>query len=98
MSAQHHIPDPPPITDAMSQHATGTSFHDLLGETVTVVYNVPDSDRDEVLLQTESDRTFLVSCDPSVYGDEFAWQTCIYDATDTEAGKVMRTLAPGEWL
>lgn len=106
---QHTITDPPPITDGMTQGAVGISFYYLVGVAIKTVYNVPDSDRSEVLLHTEDGRTFLVSCDPNVYDDEGLrlppeevakrdWQVYIADATDTEAGKAIRNLEPGEWL
>jgi hypothetical protein len=107
--SQHDIPDPPQITDRMTEHAPGTSAYDFVGERVVTVYNIPDSDRDEVLLHMESGRTFLVSCDPVVLDDngvplppedrgKGGWEVCFYDATNTEAGKVMATLEHGEWL
>jgi hypothetical protein len=109
-SGQHTIDrEDPPIREAMTQYGVGCSAFDLLGETVVTVYNVPDSDREEILLYTESGRTFNLSTDPNIYDDEGlrvdeavwkdrAWLVTLYDATDTEAGRIMPTLAQGEWL
>lgn len=103
MTVQHTIPDPPPITDRMTQYGRGTSSYDFVGETITTAYDIPDSDREETLLRCESGLVILVSCDPGYEEDlikrtDDRWEVVLYDATDTEAGKVMQTLEHGQWL
>lgn len=55
----HPIPDPPPITDAMTQYADGCDARDLLG-TVTTAYEIPDSDRRETLLRFDDGRVVQI--------------------------------------
>jgi hypothetical protein len=104
---QHRINrDNPPITDAMtSGHegwAHGTGMHALIGRTVVTAYDVPDSDRGESLLLLDNGTVLLVSCDPG-YDDNDqrtpdAWECCMYDATDTQAGRAIKELDTGHWL
>jgi len=101
---QHRIPDPPPITDRMTDGSLGTSGHDFVGETITTTYEIPDSDRGEILLRCASGKVLALSTDPG-YNDDLAmsrnearWEFFAYDATDTPAGRAMRDLEPGEWL
>lgn len=103
MARQRHIPDPPPIVDAMTTGATGANGHDLVGRTILTTYAIPDSDRGELLLLLDNGRVILMSCDPG-YEDDYAtrtpdkWESYLADATDTPAGAAMKLLEPGEWL
>ena len=105
MSKQHEIPaDNPPIVDAMTSGAIGASGIDFIGETITTAYEIPDSDRSEILLRCSSGKVFCLSTDPG-YNDDAAvsrnherWELVLYDATDTPAGRAMQDLAPGDWL
>jgi hypothetical protein len=101
---QHRIPSPPPITEAMCDHALGCDERIFLGRTVAVTYAVPDSDRGEVLLRLDNGWVVEMSCDPS-WGDddprrerEPVWSSCLYDATDTPAGRAMQKLGEGQWI
>jgi hypothetical protein len=101
---QRQITDPPPITDGMTRGATGATGHDFVGQTITTTYQIPDSDRGEILLRCASGRVLLLSTDPG-YNDDLAvsrnherWEFFVYDATDSEAGRAMQKLEPGEWL
>lgn len=103
IEAQRRIPVPPPITDGMTTGALGASGIDFIGETITTSYEIPDSDRGEILLRCASGRVFCLSTDPG-YNDDLAvsrnesrWEFFAYDATDTEAGRAMQELEPGEW-
>lgn len=99
----YSIPSPPPITDAMTTGATGADASDLIGHAVVTTYDVPDSDRREVLLLLDNGRVYELSTDPG-YNDDLAvsrnherWEFFMYDATDTPAGDAMKKLAPGRW-
>lgn len=100
---QHRIPDPPPITDRMTDGSHGASSYDLVGRRVVVAYDIPDSDRDETLLRMDDGSVLLLSCDPGY--DELGvsrtpehWETCMYDATDSPAGRAIQDLEEGHWL
>lgn len=89
---------PEPITDAMTAHAAGMGAVELRGARILDVVEVEDSDRDEVLLTLDDGRVVMLSCDPG-YGDPDCitrtpdrWEVCLYDATDTEAGRRLTSL------
>lgn len=94
----------PPITDRMTTGGQGATGGDFVGETITTSYEIPDSDRGEILLRCASGRVLCLSTDPG-YNDDVAvsrnherWEVFVYDSTDTEAGRAMQHLEPGEWL
>lgn len=93
--------DNPPITDGMTQNAVGTSSHDLVGETIVTAYDIPDSDESTLLL-CESGRVLLIFTDMGYNDDDTRnstrWDVCFADATDTEAGRAIVDLEPGQWL
>lgn len=104
---QFRIPEPAPITDRDTQGGRGLLPVDLIGEVVRIVYEIPDSDRDEVLIGFESGRTICISTDPQ-YRESFGqgigprdtglWEVVLYDQEDTEAEKKLRELKGGHWL
>lgn len=101
---QHTIPkDHPPITDDMTGLALGAHSLDLVDARVVTAYDIPDSDRRESLLLLDNGRVILVSCDPG-YDDDLIqrtpdrWEVVFYDATDTDAGRAIKDLEPGQWL
>ena|ERR1700758_1613772 len=99
---QHEITPDTTISDAMTTGAQGTSMIVALGKHLDLVYHVPDSDRDEFLLRFVDGPVLLVGCDPGYDENDRRtnerWEVYVADATDTEAGKALRFLDPGEWL
>jgi hypothetical protein len=99
---QHEITDATRITDEMTAMAHGTSMLDAVGKVLDLVYQIPDSDRAEFLLRFVDGPVLLVSCDPGYDENDRRtnehWDVYVADASDTEAGKAIRYLDPGEWL
>lgn len=99
----HKIDANTTITDEMTTGALGASIAQFIGKTIDLTYEIPDSDRGEVLVRFTDGTSMGVSCDPG-YDDELVrrtpdrWETVIYDTTDTVAGKAIRGLDPGYWL
>jgi len=99
---QHSIPkDNPPITEAMTQGAGGASPHALVQRTIVTAYTIP-GDGDDVLLLLDNGRTIGFGVDIGYRADYSrnpdVHEVFVYDATDTEAGRMMREIDPGEWL
>jgi hypothetical protein len=90
------------ISDEMSSGAIGASLAQFIGKTIDLVYEVPDSDRGEVLVRFTDGTSIEVSCDPG-YDEDLVrrtpehWDVCVYDTTETEAGEALRHLPPGHW-
>lgn len=89
------------ITDRMLDMAGGADEQWLVGETITAVYPVVDSDRAEFVIVCESGKVYGVSCDPirddpengyapypSEEWGQHGWEVVMYDCTDVEAGRV----------
>lgn len=103
----HRIDASTTITDEMTTGATGADGQDLAGRTITTVYEVPDSDRGEILLALDNGKVYVISTDPVTHDDggtrlppeEWGdqWETFLMDATDTDAGQSLRYLDPGFW-
>jgi len=101
---QHAIPNPPPIHGwQMTQGAPGISTYALIGRTIVTTYEIPDEDDRTTLLLLDNGQVLGIGVDIGYHDDpacsrnpdvhELYW----FDATDTPAGIVMRTLEPGEW-
>jgi hypothetical protein len=88
----------PQITDDMTSGATGFDPMWLVGRKIEAVHEITDSDRVECLLVLDDGRVVLVSCDPTVHDERGVplppeesgktWEVVMYDATETEAGRV----------
>ena len=87
------------ILDEMTTGAVGVRWQAALRKTLDLVYEIPDSDRCEVLLRFVGGPVLLLSCDPQTGEDgrrtPDRWEVVVYDASDTVAGREVRRLKPG---
>lgn len=106
MTAQHRIPDPPPITPAMlsDDGAWASDLHPLVGRTIVTLYEIPDSEREESLLLLDDGRVLMMSCDHGYRDDEMMsrdplnWEFIAYELTGTPAAEALIKLEPGHWI
>lgn len=90
------------ITEKMTTGATGFGSKWLATTQIKGVHPVVNSDRGEFLLHLLDGRVIGVSCDPIVRDEEGVpflpddprrgakWEVYLCDATDTEAGKLIK--------
>jgi hypothetical protein len=91
---------PEVLTDDMTSGAEGFDPERLTGRAVVAVQEISDSDRGEFALLLDNGRVCLVSCDPVRHAEDGTWlpenrwgerwEVVLYDATDTQAGKVLK--------
>jgi hypothetical protein len=108
MPVQHHTDTAPLIKDKMTTGAIGASAYELVGRTIVTSYEIPDSDRGEILLLLDNGRSFLLSCDPTRDDPDGvplppeesgkSWELVLYDTTGTPAGEAIKNLESGAWL
>jgi len=89
---------PPTVTDIQTREAMGADPSELVGKKIVQVVEVEDSDRCEATLVCDDGSSYLLSCDPG-YGpnglpSEDRWEFCMYDATETEAGRKLSGSRP----
>lgn len=88
------------LTDDMVTTALGLDPEQLVGKRIIACHEIVDSDRRESLLVCDDGTCVLLSCDPTCHDDQGSplppdkhgerWEVVLYDATDSEAGRVVR--------